>query len=225
MIMRVAISDKEQWRIKEAEKYFQELGLETSVENLQYGDYVFDGKVAFEYKTMSDFVASIQDSRVFNEAINQAENFEWHYVLIQGNEAERAKCLAMTKHYHEVNIFQFHGSIASINRYSTVIECYSPFIREAFYKMYIQAKKDLSNKPIVKKFPKKHKNSARNYLAYCVYGVSAKRASDICHMLDLHNLEDLINVTHQQLTSVDGIGEKLADKIIDALNNDTYDEN
>lgn len=29
--------------------------------------------------------------------------------------------------------------------------------------------------------------------------------------------------THQQLTSVEGIGDKLADRIIDTLNNDTYE--
>ena len=215
--MKVAISDKEQWRIKEAEKYFQELGLETSVENLQYGDYVFDGKVAFEYKSMSDFISSIQDKRVFNEAINQAENFDWHYVLIHGTESERAKYIAMTKNYQPITIYQFHGSIASINRYSTVIECYTPFIREAFYKMYIQAKKDLSTKPIVKKFPRKNKNPCFNWLAYCNYGINAKKATAIIETLELHTLSDLQNLTKEQLLSVDGIGEKNAIRILEAI--------
>jgi ERCC4-type nuclease len=57
--MKVQISDKEQNRIKQAEEYFTSLGCETEVTNLQYGDYVFDGKVAIEYKTMADFIASI----------------------------------------------------------------------------------------------------------------------------------------------------------------------
>ena len=222
--MLVKISDKEQNRIPKAEQYFQELGCETEVTNLQYGDYVFDEKVAVEYKTMADFIASIQDNRVFNEAINQAENYDWHYVLIHGNEHERAKCISMTQHYIPVNLFQFHGAIASINRYSTVIECYTPWINEAFYKMYIQAKKDLSTKPIVKKFPKKHKNVAFNYLTYCVYGLNAKRANDIVKQLDLHTLEDLLYLKHEHLTSVPGIGSKLADKIIDSISDDSYDQ-
>ena len=216
--MLVQISDKEQSRIKQAEQYFgKELGLETEVCDLQYGDYVFDHKVAVEYKTMSDFIASIQDNRVFNEAINQAENYDWHYVLIHGNEHDRSKCLAMTKHYVPVTIFQFHGSIASINRYSTVIECYSPWINEAFYKMYIQAKKDLSQKPIVKKFPKKHKNPCFNWLAYCNYGISSKKATAIIKTLNLQTLEDLQKLTIDQLTTVDGIGKKNAEKIIEGL--------
>ena len=222
--MLVQISDKEQNRIPKAEEYFQELGCKTEVTNLQYGDYVFNHKVAIEYKTMADFIASIQDNRVFNEAINQAENYDWHYVLIHGNEHERTKCISMTQHYIPVNLFQFHGAIASINRYSTVIECYTPWINEAFYKMYIQAQKDLSNKPIVKKFPRKDKNVCFNYLAYCVYGLNAKRANDIVTTLDLHTLEDLLYLKHEHLTSVPGIGSKLADKIIDSISDDSYDQ-
>jgi ERCC4-type nuclease len=222
--MLVQISDKEQDRIPQAQKYFEkELKLETEVTNLKYGDYLFNNQVIFEYKTIADFIASIQDNRVFNEAINQAENYNYHYIIIQGNEAERAKQISISKNYQPITIYQYHGAIASINRYSTVIESYTPWINEAFYKMYIQAKKDLSQKPIVKKFPRKHKNACFNYLAYCVYGVSAKRATDICHYLDIHTLEDLLNITHQQLTSIDGIGEKLADRIITTISNDTYE--
>ena len=221
--MKIQISDKEQWRIKEAEKYFQELGCETSVENLEVGDYVFDNKVCFEYKNIKDFIASIQDKRVFNESINQAESFDWHYVIIHGTEQDRAKEIAISKNYVPVDLFQYHGAIASINRYSTVMEVYTPYIKEAFYKMHIQARKDLSNRPIIKKFPRKNKNAAMNYLAYCVYGVSGKRANEIVTTLDLHTLEDLLYLDHKKLTSIPGIGEKLADKIIDSIQGDTYD--
>ena len=215
--MLVQISDKEQSRIKQAEQYFKELGCTTEITNLEIGDYVFDNKVAFEYKTMADFIASIQDNRVFNEAINQAENFDWHYVIIHGNEHERTKCISMTQHYIPVNLFQFHGAIASINRYSTVIECYTPYINEAFYKMYIQAKKDLSQKPIVKRFPKKKKNAAMNYLCYCIYGINYKKAQNIVDAYDLHSLADLMKLTREDLTKIEGIGEKTADNILTAI--------
>ena len=218
--MKVQISDKEQNRIPQAEQYFQELGLETEVTNLKYGDYVFDNKVAFEYKTMNDFIASIQDKRVFNESINQAENFNWHYVLIHGNEHDRTKCLAMSKNYVPVSIFQFHGAIASINRYSTVIECYSPFINEAFYKMFIQAKKDLSDKPIVMKFGKKDKNAAFNYLTYCIYGINYKKAQLITDTYQLESLNDLMKLNKEDLCLIDGIGEKTAENIITSIHGD-----
>lgn len=216
-LMKVQISDKEQTRIPKAEEYYQSLGLDTEVCNLKYGDYVFDNKVAIEYKTMADYISSIQDKRVFNEAINQAEHFDYHYVLIQGNEHERSKCLAMTKHYVPVNMFQYLGSIASLNRYTTVMEVYSPFINEAFYKMYIQAKKDLSQKPIVKKFPRKHRNPAFNYLCYCIYGINHKKAQLIVDTYHLESLTDLLELTVEDLCLIEGIGPKTAHNIIEAI--------
>ena len=221
--MKVTIDTREQNRIKTATEYYKQQGLEVEVKELETGDYLFNDKVVFEFKTIADYVSSIQDNRVFNEAINQAENYDYHYVIIQGDEATRAKCLAMSRNFQEVTYFQYLGAIASLNRYTTVIESYSPFINEAYYRMMITAKKCLQQKPIVKKFNRKHKNSAMNYLTYCVYGLNYRRADDIVTTLDLHTLEDLLNVTHQQLTSVEGIGDKLADRIIDTLNNDTYE--
>ena len=221
--MLIQISDKEQTRIPTAEQYFQELGCETEVCNLEIGDYVFDNKVAFEYKTIADFITSINDNRVFNEAINQAENYDWHYVVIQGNDSERAKQIAISRNYRPINIHQYYGAIASINRYSTVIEVNTPYTKEALYRMYIQAKKDLSTKPIVKKYPRKNKNPAMNYLTYCVYGLNHKRAHDITTKLDLHTLEDLLHLDHKKLTSINGIGDKLADRILNTITEETYE--
>lgn len=226
-MITVKIDNREQDRIKSATEYYQQQGLTVSVEELEIGDYIFtDGtnEVAFEFKTIADFITSIQSGRVFNQAISQAENYDYHFVIIQGDEATRAKCIAMSRNYQEVNYFQYLGAIASLNRYTTVIESYSPFINESYYRMMITAKKCLQNKPIVKKFPKKHKNTAMNYLCYCIYGLNQKRAYDIVKQLDLHTLEDLLYLKHEQLTSVPGIGSKLADKIIDSISDDSYDQ-
>ena len=221
--MLVQIDSREQSRIKTAKEYYERQGLDVEICELEIGDYLFDNKVVFEFKTISDFVASIQDSRVFNEAINQAETFDYHYVIIQGDEHTRAKAIAMSKHYREVSYYGYLGAIASLNRYTTVIESYNPNIIEAYYRMQVQAKKCLQNKPIVKKFEKKHKNAAMNYLTYCVYGLNHKRANDIVTTLDLHTLEDLLYLDHKQLTSIDGIGPKLADRILQTISEETYE--
>jgi ERCC4-type nuclease len=221
--MKIQISDKELSRIKSATSYYEQQGHEVTTENLQIGDYIFDDKVVFEFKTIPDFVASIQDNRVFNEAINQAEAYDYHYVIIQGDEHNRAKALAMSRNYREVSYFQYLGAIASLNRYTTVIESYSPFINEAYYRMLITAKKCLHDKPIVKKFPRKHRNPAFNYLAYCIYGVSAKRAKDIVYYCHLKTMEDLFNLTHQDLVKIDGIGDNLAHRILTAISEDSYE--
>lgn len=219
----VTIDSREQARIKTATEYYTKQGLEVQVAEEQTGDYIFQNQVVFEFKTIPDFVSSIQDGRVFNQAINQAEEYDHHFVIIQGDEHARAKALAMSRNYREVTYFQYLGAIASLNRYTTVIESYSPFINEAYYRMLITAKKCLQDKPIVKKFPRKHKNPAFNYLAYCIYGVSAKRAKDIVYTCHLKTMEDLFNLTHQDLVKINGIGDNLADKILMSISEDSYE--
>lgn len=220
MTLTVTIDSREQSRIQSATQYYKEQGLEVSIEELQVGDYIFtDGKdkVVFEFKLVSDFVSSIQSGRVFNQCIEQAENFNYHFCLIHGDLATRSKCIAMTKHYRPVTVFQYISAICSINRYSTVIQVSSPFINESYYTMMTQAKKCLQNKPIVKKFPRKHKNTALNFMMYTIYGINAKKAKAIVDTYDLHSLTDLMELTTEDLCLIEGIGEKTAQNIIEAI--------
>jgi Holliday junction resolvasome RuvABC DNA-binding subunit len=89
--------------------------------------------------------------------------------------------------------------------------------------MLINAKKSLSNKPIIKKFPRKEKNPAFNWLCYCCYGINHKKAQAITKAYDLKNLHDLQTLTMEKLTAVEGIGEKNAERIITAIHGDAYD--
>ena len=219
--MLVRIDSREQSRIKFAKSYYEQQGLEVTVEELPIGDYVFDDKVCFEFKTIADFVASIQDHRVFNQSIEMAENYDYTFVIIQGDEHSRAKAIAMSRNYHEITYFGYLGSIASLNRYTTVIESYSPYISEAYYRMLVTARKCLQQKPIVKKLPRKDKNPAFNYLCYCIYGINAKKAKLITDTYNLKSLNDLLQLTKEDLTLIEGIGNKTAHNIIEAIHGHT----
>ncbi len=220
--MNVTIDTREKDRIRSATEYYKQQNCEVEITELPIGDYIFDNKVCFEFKLISDFIASIQDHRVFNQSIEMAENYEHAFVMIHGDLHTRSKCIAMSRNYREVNLFQYIGAISSLNRYVTVLQCYSPYINESYYTMMKQAEKCLQNRPIVKKFPRKDKNPAFNYLAYCIYGVSAKRAKDIVYFCHLKTMEDLFNLTHQDLTKIEGIGDNLADRILQSISEDTY---
>ena len=216
----VTIDNREQSRIKPACKYFTSQGLDPKVNELMVGDYLFtDGEkyCCFEMKTVQDFIASIQDGRVFNQSVDMAENYEYSFVIIVGNESERAKALAITRNYRKVTVFQYLSAIASLNRYVTVIESYSPYIEESFYRMMTQAKKCLQGKPIVKKFSKKVRNNAYNWLVYCNYGISSKKGQLIVDELGLETLSDLQAIELEDLTSIKGIGEATAQRIIKGL--------
>ena len=110
--MQVRIDSREQSRIESAKKYYTEQGLQVTVEELEIGDYIFsDGKneVCFEFKLTSDFIASIQDGRVFNQSVNMTENYDYAFVMIHGDLPTRSKCIAMSRNYREVNLYQYIG--------------------------------------------------------------------------------------------------------------------
>ena len=219
--MQVIIDNREKDRVKSATKYYEyDLGLDVSVQELPVGDYIFtdgENKVAFEFKEINDLITSISNGRVFNQAISMAEEFDYHFVIIRGTESERAKYLAISKNYRTVTVYQYHGAIASLNRYTTVIESYTPYIHEAYYRMYIQAKKCLQNKPIVRKFPRKDKNPVLNFLCHDIYGINYKTAKPLVDKYNLKSIEDLKQLTIEDLCLVDGIGENLAERIKKAI--------
>ena len=218
--MKVLIDNREQNRIKSAQLYYKQQGIETEIRELEIGDYIFtDMKhaVCFEFKTISDFISSIQSGRVFNQSINMAEEYDHRFVIIQGDEHSRAKALAMSRNYQKISVYQYINAISSLNRYVTVIESYSPYIDEAYYRMLSQAKKILQDKPIVKKFNKKEKCPALNFLCHDIYGINYKRAKLITDTYNLHSLNDLMTLTIDKLKMIDGIGENTAKKIIEAI--------
>jgi len=218
--MKVIIDSREQSRIKSATEFYTEQGLEVEVTELEIGDYIFtDGtnEVVYEFKVISDFISSIQDGRVFNQSINMAENYDYAFVMIHGDLATRSKCIAMSRNYRAVNVYQYIGAISSLNRFVTVLQSYSPFINESYYTMMVQAKKCLSTKPIVKKFPRKDKNTAFNFLCYTIYGINYKKAQAIVEHYNLKTLTDIQKLTIEKLVKVDGIGEHTAKRIIEAI--------
>ena len=221
--MLVQIDSREKDRIQSASRYYKQQGLEVEVCELEIGDYVFDNKVCFEMKLIPDFIASIQEGRVFNQAITMAENYDWSFVMLHGDLYQRTKEITKSRDHIPMTIEQYIGSISSLNRYTTVLQCYNPAIDEAYFTMMKQAEKCLLKRPIVKKFPRKDKNVCFNYLAYCVYGISGKKAQKIVDELKIKTLEDLLYLNHDKLTAVDGIGEKLAERIINTIQSESYD--
>lgn len=218
--MQLIIDFREQNRIEPAINYYEKHGLEVSVEELLVGDYLFsngENEAIFEFKRIDDFIHSINDGRVFNQTHDMAEQYHNRYVLIHGTEAERSKYLAISKNYRKVTIYQYLNAISRINKHATVIECYSPYLDECFFRMQSTVTKLFDDKPIVKKFPKKEKCPALNFLAHDIYGINYKRAKLIVDTYNIESLTDLMTLTEEQLMEIEGIGESTSRRIMEAL--------
>ena len=208
--LNLMIDSREHKRIKSATKYYTDLGYTVTTSTLPTGDYVFNDKVAFEYKTWSDYLNSLLDGRLFNEAINQSDTYPYHFVIVNGNNYTLLEAL---REHEQMTMKHIQGSIARLNTYTTVIQA-TGGLDSCFYMMHVQARKCLDNKGKVKSFDAKTGNSAYNLLCYCFTGISDTRATNIVESLGLEYWGDVYSLSKERLLQVDGIGDTLADDIM-----------
>lgn len=77
----VIVSD---YREKEVIEHLKKLGAIVNEQALEIADHICSEAVAIERKTYDDFVSSIIDGRIFEQAANLKKNFEKSMVLIEG---------------------------------------------------------------------------------------------------------------------------------------------
>lgn len=215
--MNIRIDNHERKRIKKATEYYESKNHAVNVEVLDTGDYVFEDKVVFEYKTYSDLFASITDGRLFDESLRQLEVYPYHYVIIVGTDKDRKNALyKLFKLHVKFTMKQYYGAIARLNTYTNVI--YAPNVPKALKIMECQAEKCLDSKPMVRELNKKTDNPCLNILMF-LPDIKYNRAKLITDSLELETVEDLLNVTKKDLVSIKGIGDKIADNILSNLTN------
>lgn len=219
--MKIQIDAKEQDRIEPAKEYYTKKKQEVTVEDLPVGDYIFNEEVVFEYKTFRDFIDSIIDKRVFNQSLSQMEMFPYHFVVLElGKTFNLQKELNKYRYEghtrREFYDTHYYGVISRLNTYTTVLPIAGDK-KDCFRVMLKQAEKCLDEKILIK-FPEvKTANSALNFLCNDVRGINMGKAKPITDGLGLTTLEDLLNLTKEDLVSINGIGEKTANNILNKI--------
>ena len=211
-IKKVIIDDREGSRIRYAQLDAYS-DIETEVQHLDYGDYIFIGNntsVCFEYKTASDFLSSIYNKRLHNQVSQNITKYDYTFVMIEAFNLEKVRQKWFYQTGIEITPEQINGTIARINTASTVL--FAQTRSQAFDLMYRQSFKIINNKPFLYKFGKKSSNPILNYLS-SIKGLNAQ-AELIVETLQLKNLDDLLAVTVEDLTTVHGIGKTRAEQIL-----------
>src|SRR3989304_7971218 len=73
------------YREKEVISHLKEMATKVNVINLEIGDFIVSEKIAFERKEHSDFVSTIIDGRIFEQAENLKNNFAKPIIIIEGS--------------------------------------------------------------------------------------------------------------------------------------------
>ena len=224
--MIVRIDSREKDRKERANIFYSGKGHTAKVEMLEVGDYLFDDQVVFEYKEISDFMSSILNESLFNEAANQSLRYPYHYVIIVGEMKDYVKsCWVYNKskwkgdypNYIVNNYSRYYGALRRLRTFTTPIECFDE--KQAFYEMLLQSIKCLDGKS------KYYSNVSRkvesqdpiDILLTSCKGISIKKAKAVRKTHNLNNIYDLMNLTVNDLKEVDGLGEKTSNNVYEFL--------
>lgn len=214
MVLKVKIDAREGKRIRQGQKYFEKEGFEVSISQMQHGDFVC-GNCCIEYKTTRDFINSVQTKRVFRQAINMRNNFEHSFVFVEGEHDKMDRAIRSSQFQGIPFSWKgFYGAIASLSTYSNVL----------IVKNYTEALKLMS-----RLFEKCNDGKSRSFVAppttseqwivnflSCEQGdgIGVKLAEKIMNSLGLKTLEDIFNISKEDLLEINGVGEMTANKIM-----------
>ena len=181
-------------------------------EQLESADYVFNGEVAFEYKTISDFIGSTNRGRIFKQMTKQVETYLYNYLIIVGDEKDKLDAFAEANRHIRYNNKRHQQTILALSTYASIITAETE--TEAIENMLYVAEQTLKNK--IQKTVKITHNTIIDFLS-CIEKINTKTATRIVETLQLRYLNDLLAINETDLTTVDGVGEKTAKRIMEYI--------
>ena len=220
--MDILIDSREKDRKIRAADYYAGKGHSSTIKSLDVGDYVFSDQVVFEYKQISDFMGSIVNESLFNEAMNQALEYPYHFVIVQGNLKQllddnwkyvNTKWRNRYDRYLHTNLGRYFGALRRLRTFTC------PIIVEretqAFDEMLLQAIKCLDGKSkfysnVTRPVPSQ---DPTDILLCSCKGVSSKKANAIRKHHTITTIYDLMKLSVNDFKEVDLIGERTATNI------------
>ena len=205
-------------RKSRAQEYYSSKGYDCEIRQLEFGDYLFNNQVVFEYKLIDDLMKSITNGRLFDECVNQTVTYPYSYLIVEGNLQDYIldsweSYIVRKQYLFDYNKFikstyaRYEGAIRRVQTICPVIYAASESV--AFQEMLLQAQKCCESKVYGSEVKNLVKSASAVDSVLCsVKGVSDKKAKLIKETLKIKRLHDLINCSVKDFSSVRGIGEK-----------------
>ncbi|MBP5421710.1 MAG: hypothetical protein J6Y78_04610 [Paludibacteraceae bacterium] len=224
-MVRLCIDNREsKTRINSACQFFDDYDIE--VGSYPVGDFIFDNKVCFEYKTANDIISSIIDGRVFRQ-VERMKQYPFSFVIVVGDVAStinerNANYWNRRNQVKQFTVRNYLGALARLQIESKVIQVDNN--NQAWTVMDYLVKKILDNNPNIRGVdrPKATLSDPVATFLSCIYindsqRLGIKTAVMIREYLHLESLKDLLDVTFEDLVKVKGVGVKTAKKIMEVL--------
>ena len=180
------------------------------IKRLSCGDYLVDGRILFERKTLADFDRSIVDGRLFPQMVRMAKSKHRPVLILEGG-GKDAGGLAVRRE-------ALQGALISISLILgiPVLRALNP--EETARLMVYAARQVLSAGKegcLRPGYRPKGKKSRQLYILQGLPGVGETRAMKLLEKFG--SVSGVMGANREELVGVEGIGPKLADAILGAV--------
>ncbi len=183
----------------------KQIGVKVEMMNLPVGDYIVASETVVERKSVSDFISSVFDGRLFDQCNRLKEHFEHPTIIIEGNVDEIDKITE--------NPLVFYGAMSSV-----VLDFKIPVIptpnasHTAKLLISMCARQGTMKGPFLKKIKKSNDLQQQQLSILCsLPGVGEKLASRMLEKFG--SPSHSLNASSVELSKINGMGEVRAQKI------------
>ncbi|MEM5815035.1 MAG: ERCC4 domain-containing protein [Candidatus Aenigmatarchaeota archaeon] len=191
------------YREKEIIEFLREFGVKVNVVNLEVCDFVFNN-LGVERKSFCDFISSILDGRIFNQAKKMVETYEKRLIIVEGiEEVERIN-------------ENYYFSVLSFLALSGINIVFTKNKLETAKMIYWLIRKEKENRDLMVasfKISKKEKeiNKIQEKILSAFPGISKILSRRI--LKRFKSIKNFVLASEKELMRVEGIGEKLSKNI------------
>lgn len=194
-------------------KELVDFGVNVDLKTLDTADYILSPRVGVEYKTQRDFVDSIIDGRLLSQLKTLVQCFERPVVVVEGDEDIFSQ--------RNVHANAIRGMIATIAVSYGIPLIFTKNARETAALLAVIAKREQEDvqkdiqlhtkKPLTLK-------EVQEYVISSLPSVGTSLARDL--LKSFGSVRNVVNASENHLKKVDGVGDKIAKNIKDAVDSE-----
>lgn len=193
--------------------HLAELGVSVRLEHLEVGDYVLPGDVVVERKTARDFVSSLIDGRLFEQASNLASASQNPTIVVEGGLREALEWFGREE--------AFWGALASLGYDFRLTIFYTPGVRETAKLLAAISKRRKGEGEGVYLKPRRKRGSVEELqlaIVASLPGVGAARARRLLERLG--SVRAVFNAEPRELARFGGIPYETSKEIYRLINSE-----
>ncbi len=186
-----------------------DLGISVKLERLEHADYVLSGRVAVELKTVEDFVGSIIDGRLLEQAKQLRNAFERPVLIVEGIEDIYG--------VRKVHPNAIRGALAALVAGYGIPVVQTRDNKETAALLAAFAKREQEKDSSYQLHSQKPMNteSAQEYIVSAFPSVGPQLAKDL--LKQFKTIKNIVNASEEELRQVEGVGEKISKRIKEAV--------